>query len=102
VDALPYLTSYPYGCTEQTLNRFLPTVITRQIMLKMGLDLQAIADGSRETFNEIIQKCSRCGVREACAVDLKRDPNNPVWETYCPNANALLALAQARWDVPSR
>jgi len=68
----------------------------------LGLDLQAIADGSRETFNEIIQKCSRCGVREACAVDLKRDPNNPVWETYCPNANALLALAQARWDVPSR
>jgi hypothetical protein len=42
VDALPYLTSYPYGCTEQTLNRFLPTVITRQILLKMGLDLEAI------------------------------------------------------------
>jgi uncharacterized protein YfaS (alpha-2-macroglobulin family) len=42
VDALPYLTSYPYGCTEQTLNRFLPTVITQQILLKMGLDLAAI------------------------------------------------------------
>jgi uncharacterized protein YfaS (alpha-2-macroglobulin family) len=25
VDALPYLTNFPYGCTEQTLNRFLPT-----------------------------------------------------------------------------
>ena len=22
---------YPYGCTEQTLNRFLPTVITQKI-----------------------------------------------------------------------
>jgi len=44
VDALPYLTSYPYGCTEQTLNRFLPTVITQQILLKMGLDLQAIKE----------------------------------------------------------
>jgi uncharacterized protein YfaS (alpha-2-macroglobulin family) len=42
VDALPYLTAYPYGCTEQTLNRFLPTVITHQILLKMGLDLEAI------------------------------------------------------------
>lgn len=42
VDALPYLTAYPYGCTEQTLNRFLPTVITQQILLKMGLDLAAI------------------------------------------------------------
>ena len=44
VDALPYLTSYPYGCTEQTLNRFLPTVITQQILLKMGLDLRAIKE----------------------------------------------------------
>jgi uncharacterized protein YfaS (alpha-2-macroglobulin family) len=42
VDALPYLTAYPYGCTEQTLNRFLPTVITQRILLDMGLDLQAI------------------------------------------------------------
>ena len=32
VDALPYLVDYPYGCTEQTLNRFLPTVITQQIL----------------------------------------------------------------------
>jgi uncharacterized protein YfaS (alpha-2-macroglobulin family) len=44
VDALPYLTSYPYACTEQTLNRFLPTVITQQILLKMGLDLPAIQE----------------------------------------------------------
>ena len=25
--ALDYLTGYPYGCTEQTMSRFLPTVI---------------------------------------------------------------------------
>lgn len=42
VDALPYLADYPYGCTEQTLNRFLPTVITQKILLSMGLDLKAI------------------------------------------------------------
>ena len=38
VDALPYLVDYPYGCTEQTLNRFLPTVITQKVLLKMGLE----------------------------------------------------------------
>ena len=32
VDALPYLVDYPYGCTEQTLNRFLPTVITQKTL----------------------------------------------------------------------
>ena len=42
VDALPYLVSYPYGCTEQTLNRFLPTAITQRILIRMGLDLEAI------------------------------------------------------------
>jgi uncharacterized protein YfaS (alpha-2-macroglobulin family) len=42
VDALPYLVSYPYGCTEQTLNRFLPTVITQQTLRRMGIDLAAI------------------------------------------------------------
>ena len=44
VDALPYLAEYPYGCTEQTLNRFLPTVITYNVLNKMGLDLKAIRD----------------------------------------------------------
>ena len=38
----PYLVDYPYGCTEQTLNRFLPTVITQKILLDMNLDLDAV------------------------------------------------------------
>ena len=36
MDALPYLTAFPYGCTEQTLNRFLPTVITQKVLQRMG------------------------------------------------------------------
>ena len=44
VDALPYLADYPYGCTEQTLNRFLPTVITQKVLIRMGLDLKKIGD----------------------------------------------------------
>ncbi len=42
VDALPYLAEYPYGCTEQTLNRFVPTVITQKILKEMGFDLEAV------------------------------------------------------------
>ncbi len=42
VDALPYLVDYPYGCTEQTLNRFIPTVITQKVLLGMHLDLKDI------------------------------------------------------------
>ncbi len=42
VDALPYLADYPYGCTEQTLNRFVPTVIAQKVLRDLGVDLQAI------------------------------------------------------------
>ncbi|APW59396.1 alpha-2-macroglobulin family protein [Paludisphaera borealis] len=44
VDALPYLADYPYGCTEQTLNRFLPTVITQRAIIDLGVDLKAVRD----------------------------------------------------------
>jgi uncharacterized protein YfaS (alpha-2-macroglobulin family) len=44
VDALPYLIDYPYGCTEQTLNRFLPAVLTQKTLLRLGLDLKAIQE----------------------------------------------------------
>jgi uncharacterized protein YfaS (alpha-2-macroglobulin family) len=39
IEALPYLAEYPYGCTEQTLNRFLPTVIVQKILVDMNIDL---------------------------------------------------------------
>ena len=66
-------------------------------MAMLGLDLDATESGDGDTFDEIRRRCTSCGYREACAVDLKRDPNNPVWETYCPNSGALIALAEARW-----
>lgn len=44
VDALPYLVEYPYGCTEQTLNRFVPTVVTLNILRRMNLDLDDIRE----------------------------------------------------------
>ncbi|MBK1832173.1 hypothetical protein JIN77_15655 [Verrucomicrobiaceae bacterium R5-34] len=42
VDALPYLVEYPHGCTEQTLNRFVPTVIAQKLIKEMGVDLEDV------------------------------------------------------------
>jgi alpha-2-macroglobulin len=36
-DALDYLTSYPWGCTEQTMSSFLPDVIVAQALDKLHL-----------------------------------------------------------------
>jgi hypothetical protein len=40
--ALPYLAGYPYGCTEQTLNRFLPSAIALHAVEALNLDLSEV------------------------------------------------------------
>jgi hypothetical protein len=48
VDALPYLVGYPYGCVEQTMSRFYPTVLVSGMLKKMDLDLEAIGKQRRQ------------------------------------------------------
>lgn len=40
--ALPYLAGYPYGCTEQTLNRFLPSAVALHAVEALNLDLSEV------------------------------------------------------------
>jgi hypothetical protein len=74
VDALPYLVSYPYGCTEQTLNRFLPTVITQQTLRRMGIDLAAIQN-KRSNLN-----AQEIGDERQRAAQWRRYDHNPVFD----------------------
>ena len=79
VDALPYLVDYPYGCTEQTIDRFLPTVITQKVLLDMHLDLKAIQQ-KRTNLN-----AQEIGDDAKRAQDWKRDnPPNPGVEERNP------------------
>lgn len=66
-------------------------------MAMLGLDCRTIENGDALTYDKIKRRCRLCEFSDACAVDLKRDPNNPVWEMYCPNARALNALAMTWW-----
>ncbi len=74
VDALPYLVEYPYGCTEQTLNRFLPAVITQKVLIDMGLDLEAVRT-KRANLN-----AQEIGDPEDRAAQWKRYDRNPVFD----------------------
>jgi hypothetical protein len=38
LEALEYLAGYPYGCVEQTMSRFLPTVVVSQALQKLGIE----------------------------------------------------------------
>lgn len=42
LDALPYLADYPYGCVEQTLSRFLPSVIVAKTLRDAGVNLDTL------------------------------------------------------------
>ena len=74
VDALPYLVDYPYGCTEQTLSRFLPTVITQKVLQEMGLNLEEIKNKrtnlNAQEIGDDIQRAKRW----------KRFDRNPVFD----------------------
>jgi uncharacterized protein YfaS (alpha-2-macroglobulin family) len=74
VDALPYMVDYPYGCTEQTLNRFLPTVVTQKILRELGVDLAEIRQ-KRTNLN-----AQQLGDAQQRAAQWKRLPRNPVFD----------------------
>ncbi|MFZ2657557.1 MAG: MG2 domain-containing protein [Victivallales bacterium] len=90
IDALPYLCDYPYGCTEQTLNRFLPTVITQKILLDMGLNLKDIKE-KRSNLN-----AQEIGDDKERAKQWKRLDRDPVFDEELMRdmvADGLKALA---------
>jgi uncharacterized protein YfaS (alpha-2-macroglobulin family) len=74
VDALPYLIDYPYGCTEQTLNRFLPAVLTQRTLQRMGVDLKDIRE-KRTNLN-----AQEIGDDAARAEQWKRFDRSPVFD----------------------
>ena len=78
VDALPYLIDYPYGCTEQTLNRFLPAVITQKTLRSMGVDLAAIRDKKTNLNPQELAEADESAQQRA--EDWKRYKANPVFD----------------------
>ncbi|HEV7474642.1 MAG TPA: alpha-2-macroglobulin family protein, partial [Pyrinomonadaceae bacterium] len=52
LDALPYLIDYPYGCTEQTMSRFLPAAITAKTLRDLGMKPE---DAMHKVFGGIEQ-----------------------------------------------
>ncbi|OGV56499.1 MAG: hypothetical protein A2X45_03215 [Lentisphaerae bacterium GWF2_50_93] len=90
IDALPYLAEYPYGCTEQTLNRFIPTVITQKVLKDMGVNLKEIAE-KRTNLN-----AQEIGDDKERAKQWKRFDRNPVFDGELLDdmvADGLKALA---------
>jgi alpha-2-macroglobulin len=74
IDALPFMVDYPHGCTEQTLNRFVPTVVTHRTLQRMGIDLESLRN---ERINLNAQELGDPAKR---AERWKRQDRNPVFD----------------------
>ncbi len=74
VDAIPYLANYLHGCTEQTVNRFVPAVIGQKMLIQMGVTLAEIK-AKRTNLNP--QELSNSADR---AAQWKLWQNNPIFD----------------------
>jgi uncharacterized protein YfaS (alpha-2-macroglobulin family) len=83
LDALPYLADYPYGCVEQTMSRFLPTVITEKTLRESGVNLQTLR--ARAKAYEAESKTAAIGTRVS--------NTGYTYPTGQPNARDLTEMA---------
>ncbi len=55
LDGLDYLRNFPHQCTEQTVSRFLPNIITYQALTRLGLDDPALKSALDEQVSMGLQ-----------------------------------------------
>ncbi|HEX6287905.1 MAG TPA: Ig-like domain-containing protein [Herpetosiphonaceae bacterium] len=53
---LEYLEQYPYGCTEQTVSRFLPNAVTYRIYKQLGIENQALKTSLEQNLTVAAQR----------------------------------------------
>lgn len=96
VDALPYLVASPRGSTDQTLHRFVPTVVAHRTLIDLGLDLAAIREQrvnlNPQELGDPAERAAQWGRRRAW-----EDARNPVFseaEVARMTREGVAALAQ--------
>lgn len=67
-----------------------------QRMAALGLDPGKLARTEPSKLSELAARCMACESSDPCEWDLREHPANPEWQTYCPNAATLTALAAGR------
>lgn len=90
VEALPYLAEYPYGCVEQTLNRFLPALVVTDTLRQLGLNPGAALQSHRNLNPQ--------DIRDKAFHDkvMKRLERNPVYDEAALKKMASRGISSLR------
>lgn len=90
VEALPYLAEYPYGCVEQTLNRFLPALVVTDTLKQLGLNPGAALKSHRSLNpRDIRNKAFHDSV-------MKKLERNPVYDEAALKKMAARGISSLR------
>ena len=65
-------------------------------MNEIKLDRMEITQADAEVMRDLQRVCTVCGSKRRCEHALAKNPSDPAWEKYCPNATTLSALAAER------
>jgi hypothetical protein len=65
-------------------------------MNEVHLDRKEITQLEPEVMRDLQRLCTVCGSKRRCEHDLAKNPSDPAWQRYCPNATTLSALVAER------
>jgi hypothetical protein len=65
-------------------------------MNEIKLDRMEITQADPQVIRDLQRVCTVCGSKRRCEHALAKNPSDPAWQKYCPNATTLLALAAER------
>lgn len=91
VEALPYLAEFPYGCTEQTLSRFVPAVAVRAAASRLGARASRIDPELEAKIAQGLERIASMQHDDGSWSWWKEGEGDPYITSY-----ALVALSRAR------
>ncbi len=103
-DGLPYLASYPYGCVEQTLSRFVPATIARRAVNDLKLPSTRVPANLDDMTNQGLERLYSFQHGDG-GWGWWRDDNTNLWMTaYVVSSLSLAKSAglEVRADVVAR
>lgn len=91
LDGLTYLRNFEYQCTEQTISKFLPNVITYRALQKLGQDSPELKANLLQAIQEALVRLKSGQKQDGGFGWYPRDESNPQVTAY-----AVLGLLEAR------
>jgi hypothetical protein len=65
-------------------------------MNEIKLDRMEVTHADPQVMRDLQRVCTVCGSKRRCAHELAKNPSDPAWQKYCPNATTLAALVAER------